>query len=262
MGVSMRNAVKVKNLNIGDGIPKICVPITGKTKEEIISEAEKFKLHPIDLVEWRVDFFEKALDTDKVLDILDPLILALDGLPLLFTFRTAGEGGNAQISIEEYTELNIKAAQTGFVDLVDIEVYFDEMNMKNLIDRIQSNNVKIIGSNHNFSKTPSKDDMVQRLCYMQQLGADICKIAVMPQSKADLLTLLDATLTINEQYPKTPVITMSMSDIGLLSRLSGEIFGSAITFGTIDKASAPGQIPVAQLKEVLDIIHANSHNLV
>ena len=255
----MKNAVKVKNLIIGEGIPKICVPIIGKTKEEIISEAKKFKFHPIDLVEWRVDFFEKALDTDQVLDILEPLMLALDGLPLLFTFRTAGEGGNAWIGIEEYAELNIKAARTGFVDLVDVEVYFDELNMKNLIDRVQSNNVKIIGSNHNFSKTPSKDDMIQRFCHMRELGANICKIAVMPQSKADLLTLLDATLTINEQYPETPVITMSMSDIGLLSRLSGEIFGSSITFGTIDKASASGQIPVAQLKKVLDIIHAGSH---
>ena len=46
---------------------------------------------------------------------------------------------------------------------------------------------------------------------MQSLGADIVKFAVMPQCERDVLTLLDATLTMKEEHSDTPVITMSMS---------------------------------------------------
>ena len=48
---------------------------------------------------------------------------------------------------------------------------------------------------------------------------------------------------------------MSMSSIGLTSRLVGEQFGSAITFASVGKASAPGQIDYQELNQMLDIIH-------
>jgi len=48
---------------------------------------------------------------------------------------------------------------------------------------------------------------------------------------------------------------MSMAGTGVISRLAGEAFGSALTFGAATKASAPGQIPVNELKQVLDILH-------
>ena len=48
---------------------------------------------------------------------------------------------------------------------------------------------------------------------------------------------------------------MSMSSIGLTSRLVGEQFGSAITFATVGKASAPGQMDVHALKSVLTALH-------
>ena len=35
------NTVKVRNVEIGVGIPKICVPIVGVTREEILAAAEK-----------------------------------------------------------------------------------------------------------------------------------------------------------------------------------------------------------------------------
>ena len=92
---------------------------------------------------------------------------------------------------------------------------------------------------------------------MQQSGADILKIALMPQSKQDVLTVLAATLEMSEQHTDRPLITMSMAGTGVISRLAGEVFGSAITFGAASKTSAPGQIGVRQLADVLDIIHNN-----
>ena len=89
---------------------------------------------------------------------------------------------------------------------------------------------------------------------MEELGADISKIAVMPQSRKDVLTLLSVTEE-RSRHALRPVITMSMSETGLISRLAGEVFGSAVTFGSVTNASAPGQIPVEQLSRVLDILH-------
>ena len=90
---------------------------------------------------------------------------------------------------------------------------------------------------------------------MQKLGADIPKIAVMPQSKEDVLTLLAATEEMNRKHADRPIITMSMAGTGVISRLCGEVFGSALTFGAARKASAPGQMGVEDLAQVLSLLH-------
>ena len=92
---------------------------------------------------------------------------------------------------------------------------------------------------------------------MQELGADIPKIAVMPGNKKDVLTLLSATREMAEEYADRPIITMSMSGNGVISRLSGEIFGSAMTFA-LKKASAPEQMRVEDLRQVLQILHKST----
>ena len=92
---------------------------------------------------------------------------------------------------------------------------------------------------------------------MQDMGADIPKIAVMPQSKADVITLLDATQEMYTKYADRPIITMSMGPAGVISRLSGEAFGSAMTFGAVGQVSAPGQIPVERLRNALQILHTS-----
>ena len=57
------------------------------------------------------------------------------------------------------------------------------------------------------------------------------------------------------EYADRPIITMSMAGTGLISRLCGEVFGSALTFGVVVKASAPGQMNAADLNTVLNLIH-------
>ena len=83
------------------------------------------------------------------------------------------------------------------------------------------------------------------------------KIAVMPQSKADVLTLLSATEEMATNFADRPIITMSMAATGLISRLCGEVFGSAATFGAVDKASAPGQMNAKDLETILSLLHAS-----
>ena len=171
------------------------------------------------------------------------------------TFRTSKEGGEKAIEDEVYADINIKAAQTGYIDMVDVEVFTGDEIVKKIIAGAHAAGVKVVASNHDFFKTPDKDDIVGRLRKMQDLGADIPKIAVMPQNKKDVLTLLAATEEMANEYADRPIITMSMAGTGVISRLAGEVFGSALTFGAAAKASAPGQMGVEDLKQVLTLLH-------
>lgn len=248
------NTVKIRDIEIGAGAPKIIVPIVGVTKEDIIEEAKTFDSIPVDVVEWRVDWFEGVFDFAKVEDVLKDLREVLGSIPLLMTFRTSKEGGEKAIEADAYADLNKKAAATGLVDLVDVEAFTGDEIVKDIIEGAHAHGVKVIASNHDFDKTPDKDDIVGRLVKMQELGADIPKIAVMPQCKKDVLTLLEATREMAEEHADRPIITMSMAGTGLISRLCGEVFGSALTFGAVGKASAPGQMNASDLREILTLI--------
>jgi len=249
------NTVKIRDIEIGAGAPKIIVPIVGITKEDIIEEAKTFDSIPVDVVEWRVDWFEGVFDFAKVEDVLKDLRTVLGNIPLLMTFRTSKEGGEKSIEPDAYAELNIKAAQTGYVDLVDVEIFTGDEIVKKIIDGAHAAGVKVIASNHDFFKTPAKADIIYRLRKMQDMNADIPKIAVMPQNKKDVLTLLAATEEMATNYADRPIITMSMAGTGVISRLCGEVFGSSMTFGAAKKASAPGQMGVNDLNTVLGLLH-------
>ena len=247
-------AVKVRNLEIGSGMPKICVPIVGKTREEILEAAREIKEAPVDLIEWRADWFGDVFDVERMKSILAELRSIIGEIPLLFTFRTKTEGGEKEIAYEQYKRLLKCVAEMGLVDLIDVEVFINN-GVSTLITEIQKLGVSVVGSNHDFNKTPAKEEIIRRLCHMQVVGADIPKIAVMPQTEADVLTLLSATKEMTVKYADRPIITMSMAGMGVVSRIAGEIFGSAVTFGAMHKASAPGQLEVQKLREILEILH-------
>lgn len=251
------NIVEVRNVKLGSGIPKICVPLVGKNDDELTNEIKKLKDIEFDLVEWRIDFYEEILNINKLINVSKNIRELLGDVPILATFRTAKEGGEKNITNGEYIELYKKLCENKYIDLIDVELFTGDNIVKEVIDNAHRNNIKVIMSNHDFNKTPSKDEILKRLLKMQELNADIPKIAVMPQSSEDVLSLLNATNEMVTKYAKSPIITMSMSGLGVISRISGEIFGSCLTFGAAQKASAPGQINAVKLKDILDEIYNN-----
>lgn len=251
----MKNVVKVRNVTIGEGIPKICVPIVGKTNEELIKEIKDLKNINLDLVEWRVDYYEKVENISTVKELLASLREILMDTPILFTFRSVKEGGEKEISKEYYVKLNKEVLAAKLVDLIDVELFTGDEVVKEIVATAHAFGIKVIISNHDFLKTPLKEEIIYRLRKMQELEADLPKIAVMPQNQNDVLTLLSATNEMAQKYADRPIITMSMSKLGVISRLSGEIFGSALTFGAAKKASAPGQIAASDLHTLLNILH-------
>ena len=89
----------------------------------------------------------------------------------------------------------------------------------------------------------------------QDLGADIAKIAVMPKDYADVLTLLGATLKARTGAVKVPIVTMSMGPEGEVTRVAGGLFGSDLTFAVGKEASAPGQIPITDLRQAMSVLY-------
>lgn len=251
----MNNIVEIKNLKLGEGTPKICVPLVGKTNKDIIQEAKHLKELKLDLVEWRADHYENVEDLNKVKEILKELRNEVKELPILFTFRSKKEGGEKEVSIEYYTSLNKEISSNKMIDLIDIELFAGDEVVAEIVEHAHNNGVKVIISNHDFFKTPQKEEIIARLCKMQDLGADLPKIAVMPQTSRDVITLLDATEEMATLHTKTPIITISMGGLGFVSRLAGETFGSVLTFGAAKIASAPGQITVEELSQILNIMH-------
>ncbi len=253
----MNHCVEIRGIRIGEGAPRICVPIVERTKSEIRNAAATICTTKADIAEWRADWFDGTPDFALVRDVLTDLRATLDRIPLLFTCRTAKEGGETAIAPDAYASLNKAVAATGLVDLIDVELFTGDEIVRDIIAFAHAHNTRVIVSNHDFHQTPDKDELIRRLLRMQELGADIPKIAVMPRCRKDVLTLLEATREMSEEYADRPIITMSMSGTGLVSRLCGEVFGSALTFGAVGKTSAPGQIDASELHAILTAIHRN-----
>jgi len=244
--------VRVRGISIGEGRPKLCVPLVGGTLAEMEAEARAAAIIAPDMVELRVDSLSAALDPAVAARAARAVAARLGGIPLLFTCRTKAEGGRADIAPSLYAELNEAACASGAVDLLDVELFSPARG--ECLAAARARGVFAVLSSHDFEGTPPAAEMSARLTEAARLG-DIAKLAVMPRSAEDVLSLLAATLAAKRAVGSTPLAAMAMGPLGAVSRLVGEAFGSAFTFGSASRASAPGQIPAERLRAVLDIVH-------
>lgn len=125
-----------------------------------------------------------------------------------------------------------------------------------LVDEAHSYAKAVIMSYHNFDDTPAEDELIRILSLMQQLGCDVAKAAVMPNDMHDVLSLLSACEEVSAR-DLTPVIAISMGEMGKVSRTAGGFFGSCLTFGALGGESAPGQIDVSTLREAINAMYGD-----
>lgn len=244
----------IRGCHIGEGRPKVILPIVEQTEEAILEKAAQFSTWKADCVEWRVDLFADAQDLSAVARCAAKLRVALKNKLLLITFRTKAEGGHTALSYEEYRHYFHTVLDTDCADLIDLEFFTAGADLPGLIEDAHTAGAAVVCSSHDFQKTPPKAELVDRMVRMQQAGADLPKLAVMPRSRTDVLTLLAATAEMADCHSDTPVITMSMGALGAVSRLAGEAFGSAMTFANPGTASAPGQIPLDVVNAALECL--------
>lgn len=246
-------AVIIKDVKIGEGIPKICVSLMGRAKSDIIKEANALIGLPVDLAEWRLDRFEAALDHEAVCAALEELDKAAGHMPLLAAYRRTG-GYGEKLSVGAYRALYEAILKTEKADLIDVELSIGENEVRELVSQAHAAGAGVVVSSHDFEKTPPREELEERFDQMRKLGADIAKIGVMPSSPKDVLNLLAAGEAANSQ-PGCPIVAISMADMGRVSRLACQITGSAITFASAGAASAPGQIDAVELRRMLALLY-------
>lgn len=242
------STVKIRNILLGEGVPKIAVPNVGSTEEEILTSTKEIAAAKPDLMEWRIDYYAAGIeDTAQLIDTGRKIRELIGELPLLVTFRTKSEGGVCQLEENRYLDLVDQIIVNRLGDAVDIELFHEEKRIESLVSEAKNYNVVVIMSNHDFEKVPAKDVIEFRLKKMANLGADVPKLACMPHNVEDVLTLLEATNAVHNEI-ENPIITMTMGDIGKVTRIAGQVFGSSLSFGAVGKSSAPGQLSIEELR--------------
>lgn len=238
----------------GGRLPAICAPLVGRTVQALATETATVAAKHPDLLEWRIDFFEALADTAQVLAAGAQVRRAAAGIPILLTRRAQREGGQP-IAIGEQQVLAVyeALASARLVDSLDFEMGNTAADVQRVKAIARGHGLCLVLSFHDFQGTPSAADLRARFAQACQLGADVAKVAVMPKSMADVHRLLGATLEASQSLP-IPVISMAMGALGAVSRVCGGMFGSALTFAVGAAPSAPGQMPIEDVRAALAVL--------
>ncbi len=207
--------IKASKQILGGEKPLVCIPLVGKTREAIISEANNVPVIAPDIIELRIDAWN-----------------FIEDVPVY-----AG------------------AVELAYVDFIDAELKYGGEKLGELLETLRGTKTSLIVSFHDFKATPPKEELFSIMEKEIQVGAHVAKLAAMPQREEDVLGVLEATLAIRRKYPDVPIISMSMGPLGAVTRLVGGVFGSDLTFAVGSKASAPGQIPVAELRKCFGVVY-------
>ena len=249
----MENYIEKKGYQIGKR-PLICVPVVAAKKTAIVEQVSRLARENVEMLEWRIDCFEGINDTKEVLEVLKEIGSLCEQTVLLVTYRSKKQGGEGVLGSEAVKELLLEIAACGCADLLDVE-YMETEEPEAFFAALHEKNMCIVASHHDFLQTPYTEEMLEILIKMRRAGADIVKIAVMPVELSDVAILLDTTAEFRKKYPQTPLITVSMGTMGILSRICAESFGSCVTFGADACVSAPGQMNRHQLEKVMNLLH-------
>ena len=234
--------------------PLICAPLVGAEPEALLAEAAAARAAGADIVEWRVDYFREIGKFQAVIETGHAVRRALPGVPLLFTRRSVAEGGQpVAIGDAQVVELYEAVCAEGIADLVDFEMSASRAGMAAVRDASRRHGVGLVCSFHDFERTPSIAELSSQFRRAEQLGGDVAKVSVMARGPEDALTLLAATNQASREVSPA-LIGVSMGPHGALSRIAGFAFGSALTFGVAAAGSAPGQMPIGELRAAIELL--------
>lgn len=245
----LSNPLRVLNVDFGGTKPLFCVPLTATDPEQLLRQADVALNLRADLVEWRADFFENRTEA-SLTQAASRLRSTMAHEPILFTLRSATEGGKSELPQNARKSCIERVAEAGCVNLIDIELSNEESFVRDVIRTAHRNAARVVLSFHDFTKTPDSGFLLDTIGKMVERGGDIAKLACMPQNLHDVLRMLEVTLTARERYPATPLCTMAMSALGSVTRTAGFLYGSDMAFAVGEESSAPGQIPIADARAI------------
>lgn len=202
------------------------------------------RYHDADIIEWRADFLPK----EAILQVAPAIFEKFAGCELVFTLRTRSEGGQIELSSEEYVQIIKEVAQLYQPDYIDFE-YF---SYKDVFDQMLDF-PNLVLSYHNFQETP--ENLMEILSELTSLNPKVVKIAVMANTEQDVLDLMNFTRGFKTLNPEQEYVTISMGKVGKVSRITSDVTGSSWSFASLDEASAPGQISLSSMKKIRELLN-------
>jgi 3-dehydroquinate dehydratase-1 len=157
--------------------------------------------------------------------------------------RAEAEGGRP---LDEKRRAALYEAALAYVDAIDAEIVSSAL-IVDLVPAARAAGRTVILSAHALEATPPSDSLISLVDRGFGLGADVVKLATHASTVDDLQTLLTVTLASRRRG----VVTLAMGPFGPLSRLVLPAAGSLLTYGHVGKPTAPGQLAVAELAELL-----------
>ena len=222
---------------------KLVVSIMPRNIEEV-QAIDVTRYEDADIIEWRADFLAK----EAILQVAPAVFEKFPGRELLFTLRTRSEGGEIDLSSEEYVQIIKYVTQLYQPDYVDFEYYTHKDVFDQMLDF-----PNLVLSYHNFQETP--DNMMEILSELTSLTPKVVKISVMAHTEQDVLDLMNYTRGFKTLNPEQDYVTISMGKIGKVSRITSDVTGSSWSFASLDEASAPGQISLSSMKKIREILN-------
>ncbi len=233
----------------------ICIPIIGNTQEEALLQVEMSLSHA-HVLELRMDMISGDLRTLMERCRSHPI-----PVKILVTNRRRESSSSEEMSGEGRRVAVLKNAVHLGADYVDVELYTPEALRKDLLDTASAhgNRTRVIISHHDFSKTPSFETLKNIFHDCMESGASIAKIVTLAKSPEDNFTVL--SLIPYARGRKNDIIAFCMGEQGSESRIMAPLLGSYISFASLHEglASAPGQLTVGEMNEVLNLAGHGVH---
>jgi len=215
---------------------KICTVVTGRNLDEFLKNLKAVQ-RVSDCIELRADYIENLKFED--LDIIKKNAIKES----IFTCRSKKEGGLFIGSRIELMKIINKAINLDF-NYVDVEI-----SKLKFIDKSKCRkNVKIIGSYHNFDKTPTLrllNAIVKKIASYSFVN--IVKIATMVNNENDVINL---TTIIIQKKRSQDLIVLGMGEKGKITRIISPLLGGYLTFASFSKKTAKGQIELKELQKI------------
>ncbi|MFQ6137338.1 MAG: type I 3-dehydroquinate dehydratase [Candidatus Hydrothermarchaeales archaeon] len=225
--------------------PAICAAVMESSVEDFLRTVKK--IEGADLVEIRIDGLKEP-SPQKVKGLLKGVRDEID-LSIILTNRKGDEGGSFAGG-EEKRIGTIKECM-GLADAIDIELGTERRYRDEIVEAAKGMDAPVIISYHDFVNTPGEGEMQKLLEEEFEIGADVAKLAVMPNSKSDVLRLLSVTQRTSKLGN---VCTISMGGMGKISRILAPFFGSCMTYASVGTPTAPGQMSVSEIREIWKIL--------